>query len=89
MWIVRSQSCTARFMTTNIYYSPLRSLFWTKNTHLDRYTVKPDELVQLEPFEETDCLKSFKFINSNNLSIGKFDLFPSNSITYCKDNLGK
>jgi len=29
-------------------------------------TVKPDELVQLKPFEETDCLKSFKFINSNN-----------------------
>jgi len=24
--------------------------------------VKPDELVQLKPFEETDCLKSFKFI---------------------------
>jgi len=32
-------------------------------------TVKPDELVQLKPFKETDCLKSFKFINSNNLSI--------------------
>jgi len=31
------------------------------------HTVKPDELVQLKPFEETDCLKSFKFINSNNL----------------------
>jgi len=35
-------------------------------------TVKPDELVQLKPFEETDCLKLFKFINSNNLSIRKY-----------------
>lgn len=33
------------------------------------YTVKPDELVQLKLFEETDCLKPFKFINSNNLSM--------------------
>jgi len=36
------------------------------------YAVKPDELVQLKPFEETNCLKSFKFINSNNLSIKKY-----------------
>jgi len=35
-------------------------------------TVKPDELVKLKPFEETDCLKSFKFINSNNLSVKKY-----------------
>jgi len=34
--------------------------------------VKPDELVQLKPFEETDCFKSFKFVNSNNLSIKKY-----------------
>jgi len=33
---------------------------WTSQVH---YTVKPDELVQLKQFEETDCLKSFKFIN--------------------------
>jgi len=31
------------------------------------YAVKPDE--------ETDCLKSFKFINSNNLSIKKYLIF--------------
>jgi len=37
------------------------------------HTVKPDELVQLKPFEETVCLKSLKtFINSNNLSIKKY-----------------
>jgi len=35
----------------------------------ERNTVKPDELVQLKQFEATDCLKSFKFIISNNLII--------------------
>jgi len=29
----------------------------------------PHSNLQLKPFEETDCLKSITFINSNNLSI--------------------
>ena len=35
------------------------------------YTVKPNELVQLKPFEETDRLKPFKLGNSNNLGMKK------------------
>lgn len=30
-------------------------------------TLKPGELVQLKLFEEPDCFKPFKFINSNKL----------------------
>ena len=33
------------------------------------YTVKPDKLVQLKLFVETDGFNTFKFTNSNNLSM--------------------
>ena len=36
------------------------------------YTVKPDKLVQLKLFEETDCLELFKFTNSNKLSTSNY-----------------
>lgn len=36
------------------------------------HTVKPDKLVQLKLFEETDCLELFKFTNSNKLSTSNY-----------------
>lgn len=57
---------------------------------LTSYTVKPDELVELKRFEETDCLKPFKLINSTSLSYENiFNLSTINSNIYCEDNFGK
>jgi len=68
------------FLITNT----LKVILWVQTPLLKFSIVKPDELVQLKPFEKTDCLKSLKFINSKNVSIKKiFDVFPSNSITNC------
>ena len=53
--------------------SPLLGSIFIGKLALDiSYTVKPDKLVQLKLFEETDCLELFKFTNSNKLSTSNY-----------------